>query len=104
MDPLRDVRVTSTRTTRVWVRPHRVVRTASESARVWTQRRRTYTISAVLWLVLAVGGAANAASSAATVLAGLAALLSIAVVVKAQVLIRRAQAELARTPRPAGSS
>jgi len=83
MDPLRDVHVTSTTTTRVWVRPHRVVRTASESARVWTKRRRTYTISAALWLVLAVGGAATAALSAATVLAGLAALLSIAVLVKA---------------------
>ena len=103
MDSRRGVHVTSTTSTRVWVRPHRVVRTASESARVWTQRRRTYTISAALWLVLAVGGAANDASSAATVLAGLAALLSIAVVVKAQVLIRRAQAELARTPPPAGS-
>lgn len=104
MDPLKDVRVTSTTKTWVWVRPHRVVRTASESARVWTQRRRSYTISAALWLVLAVGGAVTAPSSATTVLAGLAALLSVAVVVKAQVLIRHAQAELARTPRPAGSS
>ena len=104
MDSRRGVHVTSTTSTRVWVRPHRVVRSASEAARVWTQRRRTYTISAALWLGLAVGGAANHASSAATVLAGLAALLTIAVVVKAQVLIRRAQAELARTPPPAGSS
>ena len=104
MDSRRGVHVTSTTSTRVWVRPHRVVRTASESARVWTQRRRTYTISAALWLGLAVGGATNDASSAATVLAGLAALPSIAVVVKAQVLIRRAQAELTPTPPPAGSN
>lgn len=86
------VRKTSRRV--VFVRPHRTVRTPADTIRVWTQRRRSFSITAGMWLVLAIVGMPTHLGVAFTVLAFAAALLSAAVVVKANVLLRRAQLEL----------
>lgn len=85
MDPAdgSTVRTTTTRSVRrttTWTRPHRVVRTASQSAAVWRPRRMTYAVSAAVWLVMVCIGVTES-SRLLTWLAGVAALLSAAVVV-----------------------
>jgi hypothetical protein len=57
---------------------------------VWGGRRRSFALAAVGWLVLGLGAAVGGASRTLVVLSLVAALLSAAVVVKAQVLLGRA--------------
>ena len=81
-----------TRTTRrvVLTSPHRVRRSPADDLAVWGGRRRAFALSAVGWLVLGLGAAVSGAGGTLVVISLVAALLSAAVVVKAQVLLRRA--------------
>ena len=102
MDPVTgpSARRTTTRTvtrTTTWTRPHRVVRTPTESAAVWRPRRRAYAVSTAVWIAMACFGF-GVSSALLTSLAGAAATLSAAVVVKASILIRSAEAEGSRQP------
>jgi hypothetical protein len=82
-----------TRTTRkvVLTTPHRTRRAPSEQAEIWRKRRRSFGISAGVWLLLAVAGAVGGWGTTFLALALAAGLLSAAVAVKAQVLVRRAE-------------
>lgn len=84
------------RTTRriVLIKPHRMQRDPGDQAMVWRQRRRSFGITAVAWLFLAVAGAMSSWGTAFIALASAAAVLSAAVVVKAEVLVRRAEERL----------
>ena len=83
-------RRTVTRTV-TWTRPHRVVRTPTESAAVWRPRRRAYAIGLVSWSLLLLVSAVTGSSVVPLWLLGAAAVLSAAVVVKASVLVRGAE-------------
>jgi hypothetical protein len=74
----------------VLTKPHRVRRSAADDLVVWGGRRRTFALATVGWLLLALGAAVSEAGTTLVVLPLAAALLSAAVVVKAQVLVRRA--------------
>jgi hypothetical protein len=82
-----------TRTIRrvVLTKPHRTHRDPGDQAAVWRRRRGSFGISAVVWLVLSVAGAVGGWGTTFVALALAAGVLSAAVVVKAQVLVRRAQ-------------
>jgi hypothetical protein len=82
-----------TRTIRrvVLTKPHRTHRDPGDQAAVWRRRRSSFGISAVVWLVLSVAGAVGGWGTTFVALALAAGVLSAAVVVKAQVLVRRAQ-------------
>lgn len=86
------VRRTTRRTRTVRLYAHRVVRTPEDTIRVWTRRRRSFASGAVAYsgVALVFGG------GLVTWLFALAAVLSVAVVIKATVLIAAAE----RTPRP----
>ena len=90
MQPSRRVR--TYRTVRLQ-RPARVVRPREESRRVWTQRRRTFTVGAVGWFVVAglLWRADEGWPAVGLCLA--AGVFWSAAVVKALVLVRRAQDE-----------
>lgn len=81
------------RTTRrvVLMKPHRTKRDPRDQAAVWKQRRRAFGISTVSWLAMAVAGALSGLGKDFVALAVAACLLSAAVVIKAQVLIQRAE-------------
>jgi len=82
-----------TRTTRriVLSKPQRVRRDPVDQARVWRQRQRSFGTGAVIWLVLAAAGVLTGWSAAAVVLMFAAGVLSLAVVVKAQIHVQRGE-------------
>jgi Mrp family chromosome partitioning ATPase len=82
-----------TRTTRrvVLTKPHRTQRDPGDEAVVWRQRRPAFGISTGVWLLLAVVGALGGWGTTSVALALAAGLLSGAVVVKAYLLVRRAE-------------
>ena len=92
VDPGQGGPIRRTRTTRrvVLTKPHRVRRTPADDLAVWGGRRRSFALAAVGWLVLGLGAAVSGAGGNLVALSLVAALLSAAVVVKAQVLVRRA--------------
>ena len=92
VDPGQEGPIRRTRTTRrvVLTRPHRVRRSPADDLAVWGARRRSFALAAVGWLVLGLGAAVSGAGAALVVISLVAALLSAAVVVKAQVLLKRA--------------
>ena len=92
VDPGQGGPIRRTRTTRrvVLTSPHRVRRSPADDLAVWGGRRRSFALAAVGWLVLGLGAAVSGAGGTLVVLSLVAALLSAAVVVKAQVLLRRA--------------
>jgi hypothetical protein len=81
------------RTTRrvVLMKPHRTRRDGWHQTVIWRQRRRAFGISAVTWSVLAVVGAVGGFRASFVILAVAACLLSVAVVIKAQVLLQRVE-------------
>ena len=89
-----------TKTTRriILVRPHLTQRTPVDQAVAWRKRRRTFGLSALAWLTLGIAAGPLGLSHTFTVISLLAGVLSAAVVVKAQVLIRRS--EQAQRSRP----
>lgn len=64
---------------------------------IWKGRRRTFGTAAAAWLLLAVLGAAGGLGTSFVALAVAACVLSAAVVIKAQVIILRAQPPEARS-------
>jgi hypothetical protein len=81
------------RTTRrvVLMKPHRVRRDGRQQTLVWKQRRRAFGISAGTWLALAIFGAVEGFRASTVALAVAACVLSVAVVIKAQVLLQRVE-------------
>jgi hypothetical protein len=92
VDPGPEGPIRRTGTTRrvVLTKPHRVRRSPADDLVVWGGRRRTFALAAVGWLLLGLGAVVGRAGTSLVVLSLAAALLSAAVVVKAQVLMRRA--------------
>ncbi|MDQ1601289.1 MAG: hypothetical protein QOD68_2763, partial [Actinomycetota bacterium] len=86
VDPEPEVPIRRTRTTRrvVLTRPHQVRRSPADDLAVWGGRRRSFALAALGWLVLGLGAAVSGAGGTLVVLSLVAALLSAAVVVKAQ--------------------
>ena len=87
------------RTTRriVLTKPHLTERGPDDQLVVWRHRRRTYGVSAVLWLVLAAAGIFGAWGATFVALALTTGTVSALVVIKAQVLVSRAE-QLPPTP------
>jgi hypothetical protein len=75
----------------VLVRPHRTRRDGWQQSVVWKQRRRAFVISAVGWLVLAVVGAIRGFGASFVILSLAACVLSVAVVIKAHLLLQRVE-------------
>jgi hypothetical protein len=94
MNEPRGARTTrTTRTTRrlVLTKPHRTHRDRAEQAVVWRRRRASWGTSAVIFFVLAVAGAVGGWGTTLVALDLAAGVMSAAVVVKAQVMVRRAE-------------
>ena len=91
MNELRGARTTrTTRATRrlVLTKPHRTHRDRAAQAVVWRRRRQSWGTSAVIFFALAVAGAVGGWGTTLVAPAGV---MSAAVVVKAQVMVRRAE-------------
>ena len=94
MNEPRGARTTrTTRTTRrlVLTKPHRTHRDRAEQAVVWRRRRQSWGASAVIFLALAVAGAVGGWGTTLVALDLAAGVMSATVVVKAQVVVRRAE-------------
>ena len=83
----------TTRTTRrvVLTKPHRTHRDRAAQAVVWRRRRQSWGTSAVIFFALAVAGAFGGWGTPLVALDLAAGVMSAAVVVKAQVMVQRAQ-------------
>jgi len=83
----------TTRTTRrvVLTKPHRTHRDRAAQAVVWRRRRQSWGASAVIFFALAVAGAFGGWGTTLVALDLAAGVMSAAVVVKAQVMVQRAQ-------------
>ena len=83
----------TTRTTRrvVLTKPHRTHRDRAAQAVVWRRRRQSWGTSAVIFFALAVAGAFGGWGTTLVALDLAAGVMSAAVVVKAQVMVQRAQ-------------
>ena len=94
MNEPRGARTTrTTRTTRrlVLTKPHRTHRDRAAQAVVWRRRRASWGASAVIFFALAVGGAVGGWGTTLVALDLAAGVMSATVVVKAQVMVRRAE-------------
>ena len=83
----------TTRTTRrlVLTKPHRTHRDRAAQAVVWRRRRQSWGTSAVVFFVLAVAAAVGGWGATLVALDLAAGVMSATVVVKAQVMVRRAE-------------
>jgi Flp pilus assembly CpaE family ATPase len=75
----------------VLTKPHRTHRDRAEQAVVWRRRRASWGTSAVIFFALAVVGAVGGWGTTLVALDLAAGVMSAAVVVKAQVMVRRAE-------------
>jgi len=94
MNEPRGARTTrTTRTTRrlVLTKPHRTHRDRATQAVVWRRRRKSWGTSAVIFIALTVAGAIGGWGTTLVALDLAAGVMSAAVVVKAQVMVRRAE-------------
>ena len=94
MNEPRGARTTrTTRTSRrlVLTKPHRTHRDRAAQAVVWRRRRQSWGMSAVIFIALAVAGAVGGWGTTLVALDLAAGVISAAVAVKAQVMVRRAE-------------